>query len=438
MNELTGADFKSATEMKDDNKKLFIETYGCQMNVADSEVIASVMQMAGYSVAETLEEADAVFMNTCSIRDNAEQKILNRLEFFHSLKKKKKHLIVGVLGCMAERVKDDLITNHHVDLVVGPDAYLTLPYIRGIGTVSGTPPVGLYVDGVPVFDKNAFVFDLYDIRQIEVLRGPQTTLYGRNSINGLININTNPPSDVFAAQVKIGYSSYRSQNYNLVLNLPWKRLYNKLSFSYNKSEGYFKNHYEQDRKSNPSDSYNIRYQGNVFTKNNWKIGFGINFNHSFDGGYAYAAIDSLKVHRYTVNYNIPSSYKRDLLSSYLNLKKKWQRLAFNTVTSYSRTQDRQMLDADFTYLDVFDNGKKSRQNLLTQEFNIQSNENRHVDWTAGAFGFYKDLTNRYLATFGEDKAYLLPMALDNAIYLCLCHSQHGFRYRLQLSSSFSC
>ena len=128
MNELTGADFKSATEMTDDNKKLFIETYGCQMNVADSEVIASVMQMAGYSVAETLEEADAVFMNTCSIRDNAEQKILNRLEFFPlAEEKRKKRLIVGVLGCMAERVKDDLITNHHVDLVVGPDAYLTLP-----------------------------------------------------------------------------------------------------------------------------------------------------------------------------------------------------------------------------------------------------------------------------------------------------------------------
>jgi tRNA-2-methylthio-N6-dimethylallyladenosine synthase len=125
MNELTGADFKSATEAE--NKKLFIETYGCQMNVADSEVIASVMQMAGYSMAETLEEADAVFMNTCSIRDNAEQKIFNRLEYFHSLRKKKRNLIVGVLGCMAERVKDDLINNYHVDLVVGPDAYLTLP-----------------------------------------------------------------------------------------------------------------------------------------------------------------------------------------------------------------------------------------------------------------------------------------------------------------------
>ena len=93
-NQTAEADFKSATNQE--NKKLFIETYGCQMNVADSEVIASIMQMAGYSTCETLEEADAVFMNTCSIRDNAEQKIFNRLEFFHSLRKKRKHLIVGV------------------------------------------------------------------------------------------------------------------------------------------------------------------------------------------------------------------------------------------------------------------------------------------------------------------------------------------------------
>lgn len=82
------ADFKSATDKA--MKKLFIETYGCQMNVADSEVIASIMQMAGYAPCDTLEEADAVFMNTCSIRDNAEQKILNRLEFFHSLRSKKR------------------------------------------------------------------------------------------------------------------------------------------------------------------------------------------------------------------------------------------------------------------------------------------------------------------------------------------------------------
>ena len=125
MENQTAADLKSATA--GDNKKLFIETYGCQMNVADSELVGSIMKRAGYTMAETLDEADAVFLNTCSVRDNAEQKILNRLEFFHSMRKKHRGLIVGVLGCMAERVKEDLIANHHVDLVAGPDAYLTLP-----------------------------------------------------------------------------------------------------------------------------------------------------------------------------------------------------------------------------------------------------------------------------------------------------------------------
>ena len=107
-------------------KKLYIETYGCQMNVADSEVVASVMQMAGYESTESLDEADAVFLNTCSVRDNAEQKIFHRLDALDAIKRKRP-LIIGVLGCMAERVKEDLLENHHADLVAGPDAYLSLP-----------------------------------------------------------------------------------------------------------------------------------------------------------------------------------------------------------------------------------------------------------------------------------------------------------------------
>ena len=107
-------------------KKLYIETYGCQMNVADSEVVASVMQMAGYETTENLDEADAVFLNTCSVRDNAEQKIYHRLEALNALKRKRS-LIIGVLGCMAERVQQDLLENHGADLVAGPDAYMTLP-----------------------------------------------------------------------------------------------------------------------------------------------------------------------------------------------------------------------------------------------------------------------------------------------------------------------
>ena len=108
-------------------KKLLIETYGCQMNVADSEVVASVMGMAGYEQCQSIEEADAVFLNTCSVRDNAEQKILGRLEFLHSRQKKGKRLIVGVLGCMAERVKEELIEKYHADIVAGPDSYMSLP-----------------------------------------------------------------------------------------------------------------------------------------------------------------------------------------------------------------------------------------------------------------------------------------------------------------------
>ena len=108
-------------------KKLLIETYGCQMNVADSEVVASVMGMAGYELCQTADEADAVFLNTCSVRDNAEQKILSRLEYYRSLRKRGRRLILGVLGCMAERVREQLLEEQGVDLVAGPDSYMALP-----------------------------------------------------------------------------------------------------------------------------------------------------------------------------------------------------------------------------------------------------------------------------------------------------------------------
>ncbi|MBD5177691.1 MAG: tRNA (N6-isopentenyl adenosine(37)-C2)-methylthiotransferase MiaB [Bacteroidales bacterium] len=141
-------------------RRLFIETYGCQMNSADSEVVASIMEMAGYELASTLDDADAVLLNTCSIRDNAEQKIVSRLQFLNSLRRKrpasKPRLIIGVIGCMAERVKEDLVKNHGVDLVAGPDAYLDLPALFAAAE-EGNPAVNVqlsttetYRDVVPV------------------------------------------------------------------------------------------------------------------------------------------------------------------------------------------------------------------------------------------------------------------------------------------------
>lgn len=113
------------------DKKLFIETYGCQMNVADSEVVAAIMQTDGYVLTDDITKADTIIVNTCSIRDNAEQKVLGRLQYFQSLRKHNKHLAVGVIGCMAERMQQELIENHGVNFVAGPDAYMDLPNLIG-------------------------------------------------------------------------------------------------------------------------------------------------------------------------------------------------------------------------------------------------------------------------------------------------------------------
>jgi len=112
-------------------QKVFIETYGCQMNVADSEVVASILEMDGFTLTDNKDEADLVLINTCSIRDNAEQRVLSRILYYQSQKKKGKKLIIGILGCMAERIKEQLLEEQHVDLVAGPDAYLDLPNLIG-------------------------------------------------------------------------------------------------------------------------------------------------------------------------------------------------------------------------------------------------------------------------------------------------------------------
>ena len=114
-------------------RRLLLETYGCQMNVADSEVVATVMKMAGYETCETIDDADAIFINTCSVRDNAEQRIFSRLNQLNAYRhKRQRRLIIGIIGCMAERMKEVLINEHGVDLVAGPDAYLELPALIGM------------------------------------------------------------------------------------------------------------------------------------------------------------------------------------------------------------------------------------------------------------------------------------------------------------------
>jgi tRNA-2-methylthio-N6-dimethylallyladenosine synthase len=139
----------------------YIETYGCQMNTNDSEVVAAIMQDAGFMVTGDRQKADVLFINTCSIRDNAEQRVWGRLDIFRLLKQRKPSVIIGVLGCMAERLKEALLENGTVDLVVGPDAYRSLPQLvreaesgqKGINTLLSREET--YADISPVrMDKN--------------------------------------------------------------------------------------------------------------------------------------------------------------------------------------------------------------------------------------------------------------------------------------------
>ena len=137
-------------------KKAYIETYGCQMNVNDTEVIFAILAGAGYARTENMEEADLVMANTCSVRDNAEQRIWGRLEVFGQLRSRRPGLVVGIVGCMAERLKDKLLDSGKVDLVVGPDAYRSLP--RLLEAVSPGAPqmdVGPMTDVVTGLDKGA-------------------------------------------------------------------------------------------------------------------------------------------------------------------------------------------------------------------------------------------------------------------------------------------
>ena len=151
-------------------KKLYIETYGCQMNVADSEVVASVMKMAGYELADNEAEADAIFLNTCSIRENAENKIYQRLDqLFADKKKKGAKTVLGVLGCMAERVRDDLVKNHHANIVCGPDAYLSLPEMMASAE-----------QGLPAVDVKLSTAETY--------RDVLPTRIGGNHVSGFVSI----------------------------------------------------------------------------------------------------------------------------------------------------------------------------------------------------------------------------------------------------------
>jgi iron complex outermembrane recepter protein len=279
---------------------------------------------------------------------------------------------------------------------------LTSPvYIRGIGTRINTPSVGLYVDNIPYFEKSAFNFDFFDLERIEVLRGPQGTLYGRNTMGGLVNIFTTDPSSERHTSLRLSYGNYNQVNTSVLHNQP---LSNKMALMMNFNQlhngGFYTNAYSGD----PVDKLNS-YSGRIkllYTPaERLRIQYNFQFENNDQGGYPYAIYDKTKQEAKEINYDHWSGYKRTLISNGLNIEYSGAAFRLRAVTSYQFMDDEQDIDQDFTPSDMFFVGQWQTQNMVAQEISLQSYENDRYEWLTGVFAFHQTLDKLVDVTYGK-------------------------------------
>lgn len=276
----------------------------------------------------------------------------------------------------------------------------TAVYIRGIGSRINTPAVGLYVDNIPYIDKSAFDFNYADIEQVEVLRGPQSLLYGRNTMGGLIKVQTKSPFTYQGTDIRLGAATYGDYNASLT---HYHRISSRFAFSaggfYEHGGGFFKNSYKGgDERMDRSDAGGGRLHAMFLPQDNLKLDLNINYEYSDQGGYPYYYMgpvspddgqSDLSDYVGRIAYNDPGGYRRGLLNGGLNIE--WQTRAFTAsfITGYQHLNDRMDMDQDFTPRDIFTLGQKQRSNTLSEEIVLKSKPGKRWQWTTGAFGFYQ-------------------------------------------------
>ncbi|MGE4569657.1 MAG: TonB-dependent receptor plug domain-containing protein, partial [Bacteroidales bacterium] len=248
-------------------------------------------------------------------------------------------------------------------------------YLRGIGSRMNAPAVGLYVDNMPYLDKSTFDFDFLDIERIEVLRGPQGTLYGRNSLAGLISIHTLSPFAYQGSRITLsggtrntlsaGFSTYQKASKTMAFSLGGR---------YEYKGGFFTNQYTGKKADR-------LYSGSLHGKYIWKISpswqltYTVKYENSDQGGYAYGKVDKESGEVAGVNYNEPSTYQRSLLSNGLLVEHKGKKLVVSSITSHNYFADRMFLDQDFSPLSIYTLTQNQLQNAYSQEFVVKSNAN---------------------------------------------------------------
>ncbi|MDR0976958.1 MAG: TonB-dependent receptor [Prevotellaceae bacterium] len=272
-------------------------------------------------------------------------------------------------------------------------------YVRGIGSKVNAPSVGLYVDGVPHFERSALDLDLSDISNVEVLRGPQGTLYGRNAIGGIINIYTRSPLDGYqGTRLNVGYGSRNDVRASLS---NYTRLSHSVGFSasgnYHRNDGFFTNVYNGRKADNMGEGggrLSLVWQAAPL----WRVRLSATANHSEQGGYPYGAYDPATGDVAAVNYDDPGRYRRTIVTTGANVRYEGARLAFNSQTAYQYIRDRQALDQDFTPQPTSYVVQRLRQNMVSQELTLKSTTDTRYRHITGAFGFYqmldRDIYNR--------------------------------------------
>ena len=271
---------------------------------------------------------------------------------------------------------------------------LTSPvFIRGIGSKINSPSVGLYVDGIPYFEKSAFDFDFSEIARMEVLRGPQGTLYGRNTMGGIINIYTKSPLRYEGTTIGASLGSYMQQNYNVS---HYRKLGDKfglaISGNYNQTDGYFTNQYTGE-KADDSQSGSARIRLEWQPKEQLSFGLTSTYDRLNQGGYPYAVCDPETLRPGEVNYNDYSFYKRSISTTGLSIKWDGKGYSIQNQMAFQYISDHQGIDQDFTPNSTYFAKQDMKQKMLSEEFNIKSTTNTRYKWLFGAFGFWQGVDN---------------------------------------------
>lgn len=292
-------------------------------------------------------------------------------------------------------------------------SYANTPvYIRGIGTKSKGSAVGFYVDGVPHFESSAFNIDLSDIATVNVFRGPQGTLYGRNTIAGIINVYTHNPLDYQRTRIKVGYGRYndfiaQASNYAKIS----EKFGISTAASYHHNDGMFTNHFlnEKADKLNEGEG-RIGFYWRPTT--NWLLHLNSTLTYSEQNGYPYAPYDIVKDELLSISYNRNSTYRRLISSTGLNAQYENNHISFNSQTSYQFIKSHQGLDQDFTPQDVYFVDNSYHQNMLSQELTLKSNDKGRYQWIIGLFGMLLH-SNQFAETSYFTRDFSTPTTYKN-------------------------